>query len=386
MYTTNLGASISYIGVNHKDIDLFENQYIVPNGVSYNSYLIQDEKIALMDTVDARCSKEWLLNLENALNGRALDYIVVLHMEPDHSGSLKDVLQKYPQAKVVGNVKTFQMIARYFDLNIEDRKVLVKENESLPLGESQLTFYMAPMVHWPEVMVAYEKKSKTLFSADAFGKFGTLDTQEDWDCEARRYYFNIVGKYGVQVQNLLKKVCPLDIQCICPLHGPILSDNLAHYVEKYNIWSSYTPENQGVTIACASIHGNTMQGAKLLQEKLQNQGIKVSLFDLARDDMAEAIEDAFRYDKLVLACATYNNELFPPMESFLHHLKSKNYQNRTVGLMENGSWAPVAAKQMKDVLSTLKNITLCETIVTIPSAVNQTALEQMDSLVKELAE
>lgn len=381
----NITDTIRYIGVDDKDIDLFESQYVVPNGVSYNSYLIEDEKLAVMDTVDARGTKEWLHNLEEALAGRQPDYLVVLHMEPDHSGSLQTLAEKYPKMKLVGNAKTFTMMGQFFDMDLSERMVTVKEGETLSLGAHTLQFVMAPMVHWPEVMVAYDRKDKVLFSADGFGKFGALDTEEDWDCEARRYYFNIVGKYGVQVQALLKKASALDIAIICPLHGPILSENLSHYIDKYNIWSSYEPEDEGVLIACASIHGNTMRAAQKMADILRAKGAKrVVVTDLARDDMAEAIEDAFRYDKLLLAAASYNGDVFPCMESFLSHLKGKNYQNRTIAILENGTWAPSAAKAMKAIVEGMKNIRLCENTVTIKSAMKDADLPAMECLAQEL--
>ncbi len=382
---THVTDSVIYIGVDDKEIDLFESQYVVPNGVSYNSYLILDEKTAVMDTVDARGAAGWLENLTQALAGRPLDYLVVLHMEPDHSGSIKILADKYPDMKLVGNAKTFAMMGQFFDMDLDGRMVTVKEGETLCLGRHTLQFVMAPMVHWPEVMVAYEQSEKILFSADAFGKFGALDTEEDWDCEARRYYFNIVGKYGVQAQALLKKAAALDIAVICPLHGPVLKENLAHYIGKYDIWSRYEPEDDGVLIACASIHGHTMKAARRMAEILKAKGAKkVVVTDLARDDMAEAIEDAFRYDKLLLAAASYNADVFPCMETFLLHLKGKNYQKRTVGLLENGSWAPSAAKVMKGMVESMKDIRLCEKTVTVKSAMKEGALPAMEALADEL--
>ncbi|MCI8360751.1 MAG: FprA family A-type flavoprotein [Clostridiales bacterium] len=382
---THVTDSVIYIGVDDKEIDLFESQYVVPNGVSYNSYLILDEKTAVMDTVDARGAAGWLENLTQALAGRPLDYLVVLHMEPDHSGSIKILADKYPDMKLVGNAKTFAMMGQFFDMDLDGRMVTVKEGETLCLGRHTLQFVMAPMVHWPEVMVAYEQSEKILFSADAFGKFGALDTEEDWDCEARRYYFNIVGKYGVQAQALLKKAAALDIAVICPLHGPVLKENLAHYIGKYDIWSRYEPEDDGVLIACASIHGHTMKAARRMAEILKAKGAKkVVVTDLARDDMAEAIEDAFRYDKLLLAAASYNADVFPCMETFLLHLKGKNYQKRTVGLLENGSWAPSAAKVMKGMVESMKDIRLCEKTVTVKSAMKEGDLPAMEALADEL--
>lgn len=377
--------SIKYIGVDDKDIDLFESQYIVPNGVSYNSYVILDEKVAVMDTVDKRRTDEWLANLEEALDGRKVDYIVVSHMEPDHAASLQVLAEKYPEAKVVGNAKTFNMIPQFFTFDLSDRTVTVKEGETLSLGAHTLQFFMAPMVHWPEVMVAYEQSEKILFSADGFGKFGALDTEEDWACEARRYYFNIVGKYGAQVQALLKKAATLDIQMICPLHGPILKENLGYYIGLYDTWSKYEPEDEGILVAYASIHGNTAEAAKKLAAILEEKGAKkVAVTDLSRDDMAEAVEDAFRYDKMVVAAATYDGGIFPCMEDFLLHLKSKSYQKRTVAFMENGSWAPMAAKHMKAIVEGMKNITVVDPVVTIKSTMNDDTIKAMEELADNL--
>ncbi|MBP3476936.1 MAG: FprA family A-type flavoprotein [Lachnospiraceae bacterium] len=371
--------SVKYVGADDKTIDLFESQYVVPNGVSYNSYVILDDKIAVMDSVDVRATEEWFANLDQVLDGKTPDYLVVNHLEPDHSGNIQNFMEKYPAAQVVLSAKAQSMLPQFFSLDMSDRCVAVKEGDELNLGSHTLTFVMAPMVHWPEVMVTYEKSEKILFSADGFGKFGALDTEEDWACEARRYYFNIVGKYGMQVQALLKKAAALDIEMICPLHGPVLKDNLSYYIDKYNTWSSYTPEDQGILIACASIHGNTKAAAEKLAEMLRAKGApKVVVADLAREDMAEVIEDAFRYDRMVLAAATYDAGLFPCMESFLAHLKSKNYQKRTVGIIENGSWAPMAGKIMKETLAGMKEITVLEPVVTIKSAMNadtRTALE-----------
>jgi flavorubredoxin len=382
MENNMLSKSIYYIGVDDKDIDLFEGQYVVPDGISYNSYVIMDEKIAVMDTVDLRKCEEWCENLEKTLNGKEPDYLVVLHMEPDHAGSMEKFLNKYKNAKVVANEKTFVMMGQFFEkLDLTDRKVIVAEGDELSLGEHSLTFVMAPMVHWPEVMVAYEKKEKILFSADGFGKFGALDVEDEWDCEARRYYINIVGKYGAQVQALLKKAATLDIQKIFPLHGPMLTDNLGYYINKYDIWSSYKPENEGIFIAYTSIYGNTKNAALKLKETLESKSnIKVSIADLARDDIHEAVEDAFRYDRLVLACPTYDGGLFPYMEKFINHLKAKNYQNRTVAFIENGSWAPIAAKKMRDEMSGLKNINFIEHKVTIKSSVKEADIEQINKL------
>ena len=364
--------TVKYIGADDKDIDLFESQYVVPNGVSYNSYVIIDEKVAVMDTVDARRGEEWLGNLEQALGGRNVDYLVVSHMEPDHAANVQKLAEKYPDMVVVGNAKTFPMLGQFFDIDLSERSLTVAEGDTLNLGSHELTFVMAPMVHWPEVMVSYESSEKILFSADGFGKFGALDTEEDWACEARRYYFNIVGKYGAQVQALLKKAAGLDIQMICPLHGPILKENLEYYIGKYQVWSSYEPEDEGILVAYASIHGHTAAAAKKLKEILEAKGAKkVAITDLSRDDMAEAIEDAFRYDKMVLAAASYDGGMFPCMEDFLHHLKSKTYRKRTVALVENGSWAPVAAKGMKALLEQMKDITVCDKVVTIKSAMKE---------------
>ena len=380
-----ISEAVKYIGVDDHEIDLFESQYIVPNGVSYNSYIIIDEKIAVMDTVDKRKTQEWLANLEETLGERIPDYLVVSHLEPDHASNIQIFLEKYPAAKIVGNAKTFGMLPQFFDIDVSDRKVEVKEGDELSLGEHTLVFVMAPMVHWPEGMVEYEKKEKILFSADGFGKFGALDTEEDWACEARRYYFNIVGKYGAQVQSLLKKAAGLDIAAICPLHGPILKEDLGYYIGKYQVWSSYEPEDKGILVAYASIHGNTAEAAKEMAKLLEEQGAeKVAVTDLSRDDMAEAVEDAFRYDRLVLAAATYDAGLFPCMEDFLHHLKSKGYQKRTVGLMENGSWAPMAAKQMRAILDGMKDITICDTVVTIKSTMNKASADSMKQLAAEL--
>lgn len=381
-----ISDAIKYIGVDDHDIDIFESQYDVPNGISYNSYVILDEKIAVMDTADKRVTEQWFENLANVLGDRKPDYLIVSHMEPDHASNIEEFVKKYPEAKVVGNAKTFAMIPQFFATEItEDKKIVVKEGDELSLGEHTLVFVMAPMVHWPEVMVEYEKKEKVLFSADGFGKFGALDTDEDWACEARRYYFNIVGKYGAQVQALLKKAATLDINTICPLHGPILKENLAYYIGKYNVWSSYEPEDKGILVAYASIHGNTAEAAKKFAKTLEEAGAeKVAITDLSRDDMAEAVEDAFRYDRLVLAAATYDGGIFPCMEEFLHHLKSKNYQKRTVGLIENGSWAPMAAKNMRGILDTMKDVTVLDTVVSIKSTLKDGDMDAMNKLKDEL--
>ena len=381
-----ISDSIKYIGVDDTDLDLFESQYIVPNGVSYNSYVILDEKIAVMDTVDRRKSEEWLDNLSGALGDRTPDYLIVSHMEPDHAANIQCVAEKYPSMQLVGNAKTFQMMKQFFDFDFSQRCVEVKEGDKITLGEHELTFMMAPMVHWPEVMVTYESREKVLFTADGFGKFGALSAEEDWACEARRYYFNIVGKYGMQVQALLKKAAALDIQMICPLHGPVLKDNLGYYIDKYNTWSSYTPEDEGVLVACASIHGNTKDAALKLVHKLEETGVKVAFSDLTRDDMAEAIEDAFRYDRLVVCACTYDNGLFPAAEEFISHLKAKGFQNRTVGLVENGTWAPQAAKLMRTAFEQMKNITLLDTVVTIKSTLNTESEKQMDALAEALTQ
>lgn len=380
MADVKISDSIVYIGVDDKDIDLFESQYEVPNGVSYNSYLILDEKIAVMDTADMRVSDKWFENLEKALNGAVPDYLIVSHLEPDHAGNIKKAADKYPEMKIVVNSKSETMLPQFFEISA-DRLLIVKEGDELSLGSHTLQFFMAPMVHWPEVMVEYEKSEKILFSADGFGKFGALDTDEDWACEARRYYFNIVGKYGAQVQALLKKASALDIQTICPLHGPILKENLEYYIGKYMTWSSYEPEDKGILIAYASIHGNTAKAAKKLKEILESKGAeKVAITDLARDDMAEVIEDAFRYDRMILAAASYDAGVFPCMEDFLHHLKSKAYQKRTVGLLENGSWAPSAARTMKAVVEQMKNVSIVEPVVTIKSTMKDSDIENMEKL------
>ena len=375
---------ILYVGVNDKDIDLFEGQYIVPNGIAYNSYVIMDEKIAVMDTVDVRKKDEYLANLEKALNGKTPDYLVISHVEPDHASSISALIEKYPSIQLVGNAKTFQMLAQYFDLNLED-VLTVKEGDILSLGKHELQFITTPMVHWPEVMFVYDRFEKVLFSADAFGKFGALDVNEDWICEARRYYFNIVGKFGMPVQNVLKKAAVLDIQIICPLHGPVLKENLEFYLDKYQIWSSYQPESDGVFIAYASLHGNTAKAAKKLGELLLTKGCpKVVITDLARDDMAKALEDAFRYGKVVFAASSYNAGVMPFMEDFLHHLKAKSYQNRTDALIENGSWAPSANRTMTDILSQMKDITILEQQITIRGAVKEADEQALALLADEL--
>lgn len=381
----NITDEIEYIGVNDKTLDLFESQYIIPNGVSYNSYIIKDEKIVIMDTVDRRATNEWLKNLESSLENQTADYLVISHLEPDHSANIQLLAEKYPNMQIILNQRTANMMMQFFDIDLSNRYIIVGEGDVIDIGKHKLQFFMAPMVHWPEVMVTYEQTEKILFSADGFGKFGTLDTEEDWACEARRYYFNIVGKYGAQVQQLLKKVAELDIKMICPLHGPILKDNLDYYINKYDIWSSYKPEDDGVLVAYNSIHGNTRKAVEELEKMLKENGAKkVVVSDLSRDDMAEVIEDAFRYDKLIIASPTYDAGLFPTTEKFLRHLKHKNYQNRKVGIIENGSWAPMAAKHMKDIINDMKDIEICNTVVTIKTRLNDESKEKMEALVKEL--
>ena len=385
MQKKKITDTVKYVGVDDKTIDLFESQYVVPNGVSYNSYVILDDKVAVMDSVDLRAGTEWFSNLDEVLEGREPDYLVVNHLEPDHSGNIQNFMEKYHKAQLVLSVKAQSMLSQFFTLDMNERCIAVKEGDELNLGSHTLTFVMAPMVHWPEVMVTYEKNEKILFSADGFGKFGALDTEEDWACEARRYYFNIVGRYGMQIQALLKKAAVLDIRTICPLHGPVLTENLSYYIDKYNTWSSYMPEDQGILIACASIHGNTMKAAEKLAEMLRAKGVpKVVVADLAREDMAEVIEDAFRYDKMVLAAATYDAGIFPCMESFLLHLKSKNYQKRTVGIIENGSWAPMAGKIMKEILTGMKEIAVLEPVVTIKSTLNADSTAALETLCEAL--
>ena len=380
-----LPEKIRYVGVNDHDIDLFEGQYIVPNGMAYNSYVILDEKAAVMDTVDARFGDEWLAKVREALNGRTADYLVVQHMEPDHSANIARFMEAYPQAQVVATQKAFAMMNQFFGTDYADRRIVAAEGSTLCLGKHTLTFVTAPTVHWPEVMLTWDEADGVLFSADAFGKFGALDVEEDWACEARRYYFGIVGKFGVQVQSLLKKAAPLNIRTICPLHGPVLSENLGYYLEKYQIWSSYGVEDEGVMIACASIYGNTLKAANLLAEKLTALGCpKVVVNDLARCDMAEAVKDAFRYGKLVLAASSYNGDVFPFMRTFVEHLTERNYQNRTVALMENGTWAPSALRAMTKMLESSKNLTLLEETVTIRSVVNEDSERAMDALAAAL--
>ena len=380
---------ILYVGVNDHNIDLFEGHYIVPNGMAYNSYVINDEKIAVMDTVDAAFGDEWLKNIADVLNGATPDYLIVQHMEPDHSANIQKFLEVYPNTKVVGNAKTFTMIGNFFrDLKLADEnKLEVKNKDTLTLGKHELTFVFAPMVHWPEVMVTYDSKDKVLFSADGFGKFGALDVEEDWDCEARRYYVGIVGKYGAQVQNLLKVAATLDIQTICPLHGPVLTENLEHYIGQYNTWSSYGTESEGVMIAYTSVYGNTKKAVELLAEKLKEKGCpKVVVTDLAREDMAEAVEDAFRYGKIVLASTTYNGDVFPFMKTFIEHLTERNYQNKTIGLIENGSWASMAGKVMTGMFEKSKNITWLETSVKIMSSMDEQNKADIAKMAEELME
>ena len=377
---------IKYIGVNDKEIDLFEGQYIVPNGIAYNSYVILDEKIAVMDSVDERFCDEWFKNIKTVLGDKAPDYLVVHHMEPDHSSSIAKFADRYPNAKIVSSAKSFVMMKQFFGTDFSDKQVVVGEGDVLELGAHNLTFVTAPMVHWPEVIVSYDSKDKVLFSADGFGKFGALDAEEDWDCEARRYYIGIVGKYGVQVQALLKKASALDIEIICPLHGPVLKENLGYYLNLYDIWSGYKTESEGVMIAYTSVYGNTKKAAIELQNKLVELGCpKVVVNDLARCDMAEAVEDAFRYGKIVLATTTYNGDIFPFMKTFIDHLTERNFQNKTIGFIENGSWAPVAVKKMQASFEKSKNITFCSTSVKIMSALNDESRAQIEALAKELA-
>ena len=375
---------IKYIGVNDHQVDLFEGQYVVPNGMAYNSYAIMDEKIAIMDTVDQNFTQEWLENIRNTLGERKPDYLVVQHMEPDHSANIDNFLREYPEATVVSSAKAFAIMKNFFGTDYADRRIVVGEGDTLSLGKHALTFVTAPMVHWPEVIVTYDSYDKVLFSADGFGKFGALDVEEDWACEARRYYIGIVGKYGPQVQTLLKKAATLDIAKICPLHGPVLTEDLGYYINLYDIWSSYKVESDGVVIAYTSVYGNTKTAVLLLAEKLEAKGVKVSVHDLARTDMAEAVEDAFRYGKLVLATTTYNGDIFPFMKEYIHHLTERNYQNRTIGLIENGSWAPVAAKVMTKMFEGSKNLTFTNTTVKIFSALNEESRAQVDALAEEL--
>lgn len=381
-----VSEAVKYVGVDDKTIDLFESQYVVPNGVSYNSYIIMDEKIAIMDTVDRRGTEEWLANVEKTLGGRTPDYLVVQHMEPDHAGSIKILAEKYPSMQIVANAKTFPMMHNFFEMDLSGREMVVKEMDTLSLGSHTLTFVMAPMVHWPEVMVTYESSEKILFAADGFGKFGALDTDEDWACEARRYFINIVGKHGRSVQELLKKAATLDIAMICPLHGPILKENLGYYLEKYDIWSSYRPEDKGIVVAYASIHGHTKAAVQELIQMLEEKGQKVSVFDLARCDMAEAVEDAYRYDRLIVACPTYDASIFPCMHDFLYHLQIKNFQKRTVGIIENGSWSPSAGRKMRAMLEDMREIKILEPMVTIKSSLKEESRAKMRELAEAMAE
>lgn len=381
-----ISDAVKYIGADDKTLDLFESQYVIPNGVSYNSYVILDEKIAVMDTIDARKTEEWKQNLEEVLNGRTPDYLIISHLEPDHAASIQVFAEKYPEAKLVASAKAISMLPQFFEIaDLAERTIAVKEGEELSLGSHTLQFFMAPMVHWPEVMVTYESSEKVLFSADGFGKFGALDTDEEWACEARRYYFNIVGKYGASVQALLKKAAGLEIKKILPLHGPILDENLGYYIDLYDKWSSYTPEKKGVFIAYASIHGNTKKAAEALADKIRALGEEhVAISDLSREDMAECVEDAFKYDRMILCAATYDGGAFVPMEDFLHHLQIKTYQSRTVGLLENGTWAPVAAKSMRGYLESMKNVTILDETVTIKSTLKPENEEAMDALAKAI--
>lgn len=383
----NITNDIRYIGVNDHDVDLFEGQYVVPDGMAYNSYVILDDKIAVFDTVDAHFTQEWFSNLRAATGTRCPDYLIVQHMEPDHSANIFNFMQAYPDARIVASAKAFTMMQQFFGTAFADRQIVVKEGDRLSLGKHELSFIAAPMVHWPEVLVTYDSFDKVLFSADGFGKFGALDVEQDWACEARRYYIGIVGKYGAQVQNLLKKAAGLDIQIICPLHGPVLKENLGYYLNLYQLWSSYTPESEGIVIAYTSVYGNTKKAVELLADRLRANGCpKVSVHDLARGDMAEAVEDAFRYNKLVLATTTYNADIFPYMKEFIHHLTERNFQNRTVALIENGSWAPMAAKVMRQLLEKSPKLTFASTAVQIKSALNEESTAQLESLADELCQ
>lgn len=386
MTDTFISDSIKYIGADDTTLDLFESQYKVPNGMAYNSYIILDEKVAVMDTIDKRKSEEWFNNLNATLNGRDVDYIVISHLEPDHAANIKALADKYPDAKLVLSAKAKAMLPQFFNIdNLDERCQVVAESDELSLGKHKLVFIMAPMVHWPEVMLEYETTEKVLFSADAFGKFGALCTDEDWACEARRYYFNIVGKYGAPVQTLLKKAAGLDIKTICPLHGPVLKDNLNYYIEKYLTWSSYEPEDDGILVACASIHGNTKAAALKMVDILKEKGYEnVAFTDLTRDDMSEAVEDAFRYGRLIVAAASYDGGVFPPMEDFVNRLSHKAYQKRKVGIIENGSWAPTAARWLKTAFEGMKNITICPDIVTIKSTMNDNNIADMEKMAEEI--
>ena len=386
MENNKITDELIYIGVDDKRTKLFEGQYLIPNGISYNSYLIKSDKNIIMDTVDKVATDEWYKNIEENLHGEKVDYLIVSHMEPDHAFNIETLANKYPNMKIIGNQMTFKFMSQFFNIdNFDQRKIIVNEGETLTLGKSIFKFIMAPMIHWPEVMMTYYENEKILFTADAFGKFGALDHKEDWLCEARRYYFNIVGKYGIQVQNLFKKLNNIEIKTICPLHGPILKENIAYYIDKYNTWSSYTPEDEGILIAYASIHGNTANVAKELAAILTKKGVKnVVLRDLVNDDMSEAVEDAFRYDKMVLAASSYNAEVFPPMEHFLNHLKGKNFQKRKIGIIENGTSAPSAAKSMLDIINKMKDINLCNNIITIKSTLKESDLQLLDNMANEL--
>lgn len=380
----NITDKVKYIGVNDKTLDLFESQYIIPNGVSYNSYIIEDEKTTIMDTVDKRAVSEWINNIEKELGETIPTYLVVSHLEPDHSAGINILVEKYPEMKIILSKKAADMLPQFINKDLSEKLIIAKEGDEISLGEHKLTFVMAPMVHWPEVMFTYEQTEKVLFSADGFGKFGALDVEEDWACEARRYYFNIVGKYGMQVQAILKKAANLEIKTICPLHGPILKENLEYYINKYDIWSSYKPEDEGVLIAYNSIHGNTEKAVEELARILKEKNVKnIVVSDLSRADMAEVIEDAFRYDKMIIASPTYDAGLFPTTEKFLRHLKAKNYQNRKIGLIENGSWAPMAGKHMKDIIKDMKDITLCEPMVTIKTTMNEETVKKLEELAEE---
>ena len=380
----NVTDTIKYVGVDDKEMDLFENQYILKNGISYNSYLIDDEKIVIMDTVDKRKTKEWLENLEKTLNGRNPDYLVISHLEPDHSGSIEDILRKYPEIKIIANEKVFSMLPQFINEKFDDKKVVVKEGDIINTGKHNLQFIMTPMVHWPEVMMTYDVTEKILFSADAFGKFGTLDTEEDWIDESRRYFLNIVGKYGLQVQNVLKKASNLDIKIICPLHGPILKENLEYYIGLYNTWSKYEYEQEGTVIVCGSLHGNTLEAAKKLEKNLLEDGQTVKLIDIARTPVPDALPEAFKFSKMVVACSTYNMSIFPAINSFLNLLKEKNYQSRKVGIIENGSWAPNAANCIKNILSQMKDIEIIEPVVTIKTKLNEESNKKLEELEKSL--
>ena len=385
MNDMTVSKDIKYIGASDNDLKIFESQYVLENGMSYNSYLIKDDKNVIMDTVDERVTDKWLENLEKALDGEKPDYLVISHMEPDHSYNIGKLAERFPEMKLVGNQLTFNMLSNFFPIDFSNRKFVVMEGDVLDIGKRKLQFFMAPMVHWPEVMVTYEQTEKILFSADAFGKFGSVEKEDEWDCEARRYYFGIVGKYGMQVQSLLKKASNLDIQTICPLHGPILKENLEYYIGKYDTWSKYEPEDEGVFIACSSIYGNTLNVAKEMKKMLEEKGIeKVVLTDLTTEDWAEAVEDAFRYSHMIVASSSYNTGLFPPMKQFLDRLQERNYQNRTVGIIENGSWAPSAGKCMKEILKNMKNVNIIEPVITIKSRMNEENRKQMNEMAEKM--